>query len=204
MKATRLGVVAAGVALCGVLASAQSHACGYDDPASLSIGALNFAYPDSLHVNTAVWQAQVAGVLPRHDRADFTRTVAGADLAQRQQAALWEVMRLAEQVRAHLASRGADDATRIAPPAIVFADSGLWIRFVWQFGRLNTLAHQMGPADNEAVLVTLPVALRAVLDARLSFEAALESGIIRTYGPDTAQAQLRRQWPSSDKTASLE
>ena len=42
-------------------------ACGLEDPSSISMrrGMLNMAYPESLHVGTAVWQAQLAGRLPR-------------------------------------------------------------------------------------------------------------------------------------------
>ena len=47
------------------IVATRSLACGYEDPQSIAIGALNLAFPDSLHLRTAIWQAQVDGVLPR-------------------------------------------------------------------------------------------------------------------------------------------
>jgi len=44
-----------------------AFACGLEDPSSISLrrGALNVAFPEALHVGTAVWQAQLAGTLSR-------------------------------------------------------------------------------------------------------------------------------------------
>ncbi|MGZ9031593.1 MAG: hypothetical protein ACXW2G_09475, partial [Burkholderiaceae bacterium] len=54
-------------ALACAAAALPALACGLEDPSSIAIqrGVLNLAYPLSLHVGTAVWQAQAAGRLPR-------------------------------------------------------------------------------------------------------------------------------------------
>ena len=57
------------VALVAVLASPPSFACGFHDSVQLQKGILNWVYPDSLHVGTAVWMAQEAGRLARDNLA---------------------------------------------------------------------------------------------------------------------------------------
>jgi hypothetical protein len=42
-----------------------AHSCGYHDPVDLARGMLNWVYPNSLYVRTAVWQAEDAGILPK-------------------------------------------------------------------------------------------------------------------------------------------
>lgn len=163
-----------------------ARACGYEDPATLAIGALNFAYPDALYVGTAVWQAQVEGRLPRNEPA---APPTSGD-AIRRQAATWEATRLNERLRAVF--DGWPEGTAL--PAMAFVDTGLWTRFERQSGKLVTLSHQTGPAGEAVVLVTMPVALRAVLDGRISFAAALKSGIMRAYGSEAAQERLRDAW----------
>ena len=57
------------LAVCATLALAPgaAPACGLEDPSSIAVqrGMLQLAYPLALYVGTAVWQAQVAGALPR-------------------------------------------------------------------------------------------------------------------------------------------
>ena len=36
----------------------NARACGFHDAAAVNLGMLNQAYPDALHVRTAVWMAQ--------------------------------------------------------------------------------------------------------------------------------------------------
>jgi hypothetical protein len=54
-----------------VAASSAAWPCGLEDPSSESArrGFLNFAFPSALYVHTAMWQAQLAGTLPRDDLA---------------------------------------------------------------------------------------------------------------------------------------
>ena len=47
-----------------VFTSGAAFACGYHNPSDVARGVMNFAYPKSLYVRTAVWQAQNSGLLP--------------------------------------------------------------------------------------------------------------------------------------------
>ena len=77
---TNLGMAARYWCVCGhvhrvtgsaanAIAATSSSACGLEDPTSIGLrrGVLNLAFPEALHVGTAVWQAQLAGTLTRDD-----------------------------------------------------------------------------------------------------------------------------------------
>ena len=171
----------------GTLGTAPVSACGYEDPASIALGALNFSYPDALHVGTAVWQAEQAGVLPRQAYAAPT-AADPATLARAAQAALWDAMRLMERLRARLADQGADSAL-----AVVLVPTVFWSRIAREGNRLTLVTHAPGPAEGDVVMVTDARALTAWLDARLSAEQMLALGLARLYGDAGAVQRMRSQ-----------
>ncbi|MEI2298831.1 hypothetical protein [Ensifer sp. MJa1] len=54
----------AAATLLTALFAGSALACGYENPQSVALGVMNWVYPKSLYVRTAVWQAEDAGVLP--------------------------------------------------------------------------------------------------------------------------------------------
>ena len=79
VHAVTLAVGVLQAALLGsALAMAPSvSACGYHDAGSINRGMLNWAYPNALYVTSAVWKAQLDGLLSRDDRPAATRALLG-------------------------------------------------------------------------------------------------------------------------------
>lgn len=191
---------AAAFALVGLVGPVgNAAACGYDDPHSVAMGALNLAYPDALHVGTAVWQAQGEGllppelaagaaVLPRSFAAPLDPPGVAADGAA---AALVDALRLLEQVRTRLAH----DERRTQRPAlaVVFASTVLWTRFTPEASGVRATPHASGPEVGDVVLVTEALVLRALVAGTLSPDLALKRGLLRFYG-EAAAVGSARQW----------
>lgn len=178
-------------ALCAalVVASGGALACGLEDPSSIAVrrGVLNFAYPESLHVGTAVWQAQLAGKLPRDPLAQR------GDLTPEARAAMRQIRAntLLRQFAAQLAAPG----TAAARPnlAVVLLGPVMWNRFEASDGKVNPLLHVEGPEPGDVVVVTDLAAVEAIAAGGLSFAAALDLGVMRLYGPPAGVA-LARGW----------
>jgi hypothetical protein len=105
--------IALGAAL--VAAAGAAWPCGLEDPSSITVrrGMLNMAFPEALHVGTAVWQAQLAGSLPRDplaQRGDLTPEARGT-------------MRLirANMLLRQFAARLAEPGTATARPSLAVA-----------------------------------------------------------------------------------
>ena len=60
------------ILILGAVFSTSAAACGYHNPVDLARGVMNWVYPDLLHVRTAVWRAEDAGILPKR-RADHVK-----------------------------------------------------------------------------------------------------------------------------------
>ena len=106
-------------ALIGVTLHASTvDACGYHNPVDLGRGVMNWVYPNSLYVQTAVWQAEDAGVLPSR-AADPPKD-------------LFAYQRIAKAMRAYGERlTQANSATGEMPNfSIVLIDTLLWTRFV--------------------------------------------------------------------------
>lgn len=160
------------------------HACGYEDPASVALGSLNFAYPNALHVGTAVWQAQQSGLLPRPAPAS---TDSSPDAAMRAaQDARLQAMRVLYQLRRRLPVEPQSPAL-----AIVFTPAVMWSRLFPEQKRVSLKLHVSGPAPEDVVLVTEPAALAAWLDKRLNTHQLIEHGLVRLYGPQARVAAVR-------------
>lgn len=200
--------IAAGAVLC--VASAPGLACGYEDPQSIAIGALNLAFPDSLHLRTAIWQAQVDGILPTEPPSPaasspvaaiatpsfatpITQTASPNNRAPNstQMAALMDALRVIEHVRLRLAT----SAELNHKPAIsmVYASKMLWTRFVPTAQGVATQNHAAGPESGDVVLITEPVVMQALVAGSLDPQVALRRNLIRIYGDETAST-IVREW----------
>ena len=142
---------------CSVAVSA-ANACGLEDPSSIAMrrGALNLAYPQSLHVGTAIWQAQLEDTLPRDPfalRGDLTPEARGMLRLVRAQGLL-------RQFAAQLARL---EVTQAHPDvAVVLLGPVLWSRFESTPQGLVSSLHVDGPAARDVVAVTDLAVIEAV------------------------------------------
>jgi hypothetical protein len=172
-------VVAFGAALAA--ASGAAWPCGLEDPSSASArrGFLNFAFPNSLYVHTAMWQAQLAGTLPRDDLAQGAMALIRASVL----------------VRTLAAQLGAVPSVPDRPSvSIVLVGPVLWSRLEPQGEAVLAKFHVAGPEKGDVVIVTDAPALRALVNGEMALAKALELDLARFYGEqakvDAAQAWL--------------
>lgn len=153
----------------------QASACGFHDPTQLSRGVLNWTYPDSLHVGTAVWGAQAAGRLPRDELLDRTELTTEA----RQQFGYLRATRLLGQLR--MALGGTREVSR-PKLAVVLLGPVLWSRYEFQGAELRLQVHVDGPEAGDVVVVTEAPVIEALVAGRITAHEALALGVIRLYG----------------------
>jgi hypothetical protein len=169
------------------LAGSDSLACGLEDPSSVASlrGVLALAYPQSPQVGTAVWQAQLAGKLPRDPVAQQGELSADARAVMRRVRANSLLRQLAVQLSAPGAASSAPSL------AVVLLGPVMWNRFAPQDGKVTPLLHVEGPEPGDVVVVTeLPV-VEAIAVGSLGFAAALEAGVLRLYGEPQVVARAR-------------
>ena len=186
-------------------------ACGYEDPQSIAAGALNLAFPDSLHLRTALWQAQVDGVLPRDKispaitsertvtRSAFATAFAAPKMATGANFApdpaqlrdLMIALQVIEQARARLATASEQDQRPAI--AMVYASKMLWTRFVTSADGVLAQPHAAGPEPGDVVLITEPVVIQTIVAGSLKPDEAYRRALIRFYG-DAAAIAAARQW----------
>jgi hypothetical protein len=147
-------------------------------------GALNLAFPESLRVGTAVWQAELDGRLPRDPLAQR------GDLAPEVRAAMRQ-MRTNTVLRRFAAQMAAPGTA--APPdfAVVLLGPVMWTRFEAGDGKVNPILHVEGPEQGDVVLVTDLAAVDAITRGSLTFAAALDLGVMRLYGSPAGVAAAR-------------
>lgn len=212
--------IAAVFFLLPTLTGGAALGCGYEDPQVVAMGALNLVYPESLHVGTAVWQAQAEGRLPRDFPRDLPpplRPVVRAFAAPLVAAAvvtpvatpdpasvapLLEAMNLLAQFRQRLDAAG--QLTERPNLTTVFASKMLWARFVPGSEGVIARTHVAGPEPGDVVLITEAVVLRALLSGSMALDEVLERKLIRLYG-ETADVSASVRWlatlpPSITKT----
>jgi hypothetical protein len=141
--------------------AAPAFGCGYHGGVAQERSLVNLAYPQALHVHTAVWKAQLGGRLERGDPGAF------------------RVNLLLAQLRAHLAA-----APAMARPSVTLVLLGpmLWTRYQSDTGGVRVSVHVDGPEPGDVVLVTEAPVVKALLEERLSVRDALDSGLLRVYG----------------------
>ncbi len=187
MRPRPLRGLAAALALGLALAGTDLLACGLEDPSSVASlrGVLALAYPQSPQVGTAVWQAQLAGKLPRDPVAQQGELSADARAVIRRVRANTFLRQLAVQLSAPGAASSAPSL------AVVLLGPVMWNRFAPQDGKVMPLLHVEGPEPGDVVVVTeLPV-VEAIATGSLGFAAALEAGVLRLYGEPQVVARAR-------------
>lgn len=179
-------VIAALALACAATGSA-ALACGLEDPTSAATqrAVLALAYPQSPQVGTAVWQAQLAGTLPRDPIAQR------ADLAPEARAMMRHLR--ANTLLRRFAGRLAAPETAAADQnlAVVLLGPAMWNRFETKDGRINPLLHVDGPEPGDVVVVTELAVVEAIAVGSLGIAAALEIGVLRLYGAPASVARAR-------------
>ncbi len=170
---------AAAAAALLVFGAGPALSCGFEDPSDVSFqrGVLNFAFPKALHVSTAVWQAQLAGLLERD----------GASAANR---ALLGFRRASDALSVVARNLDAEDS-ELPAFTLVMIGPVLWTRFADDGGGLAATPHVEGPAAGDVVMVSDEPVIIAMARGQLDGARALEWGLIRLYG-------------AADKVAALE
>jgi hypothetical protein len=132
---------------------------------------MNLAYPQALHVHTAVWKAQLGGRLERDELGAL------------------RVNLLLSQLRAHLAAFPASARPNLT---LVLLGPMLWSRYQPDGGGVRLSVHVDGPGKGDVVLVTEAPVVKALLEERLSAREALDSGLLRVYGNAEESAAAMR------------
>lgn len=157
--------------------------CGFENPNSVSAqrGLLNFAYPNALHVTSAVWRAQQEDIITRDNRPPAVLALLGYRGA---------VGKL-EVFRAHLEK--AMVAAEVPDFSVMLIGPVLWTRYAQTRGILTMTPHIEGPATGDVVVVTDEPVIAALNDGRLTLEAANRLGLIRYFG-STKKVQELTLW----------
>ncbi len=138
---------------------------------------LNWAYPDSLHVKSAVWTAQLQGRLARDDRPVAAKALLGYGQAVKELGRLRDVLDVV---------RNPDDPA----VAVVLLGPVLWARFESRASSLELTPHVAGPAPGDVVVVTEENVIKGLVEGQISPQEALDLGLIRLYGAPEAVHRL--------------
>lgn len=171
-----------GAAIGTVLALAGSAAtgCGFEDPSSASMqrGILNFVFPNSLHVTTAVWQAQLAGIIAKDRTGQSKEGTLGFQVAS------MRLRQLGRQVDA------ASSHTAVPSFSVVLLGPMLWANYQSHADVLEAEVHAKGPLPGAVVMVTDEAVVAALLDGTLSPRDAHDVGLLRYYGDSAKIVRL--------------
>lgn len=169
---------AVALAFAAVIAgSGGGSSCGYHSPVHVQRGMLNWIYPNALHVRTAVWQGEQAGILPvRAPVADL--------FAYHKAVANLQHLRMAVQ----------DGAAENPTPAfsLVFIDTMLWSRIAPREGSVEVQIHRDGPEPDDLVVVSEETVIAAIVTGKMQAKDAVEWGLIRLYGDSDTSARWLR------------
>lgn len=146
------------------LAPGPVAACGSDFVLGDEVGA---AHPASIGVAFAMNDALGAGALAPPEN------LTGAE-------ARWRADDTAHRLEQRLALVKA----KLPPTSLLLVESRLWTRYAPAGQRKPDLHadHDAGPADGDVVMVTGEQVLRGLLDGRLGWKQALDSGLIVVTG----------------------
>ena len=143
-----------------------ASACGFEDPkgADAARGAINWIYPDALHVTSAVWRAQLEGDI---ERAPAVKSLFAYQTATSRLSAL----------RVRLSG---DDAT--PGFSVLLIGPMLWSQFRADDTGLTLIHHRDRAGADDVVIVTDEYVIAALVSGRLTASAAAERGLLRFYG----------------------
>lgn len=167
--------------LASVMGSTTVIACGFEDPKSASIarGGLNWSFPNALHVTSAVWQAQLSGVIPRTKAPVANTALLGYAGTVKKLSILRERL-------------SASKPAIYAPAfSLVLIGPMLWSRFSRSAETYAVEHHVAGPSSGDVVVVTDAPVIQAIVEGGLAILTAEELGLILYYGPKTRIAALR-------------
>ncbi|MGF1594700.1 MAG: hypothetical protein ACFCUW_15570 [Kiloniellaceae bacterium] len=171
------------------LGTAPARACGYHNPAAIALGVLNWVYPDALHLRTAVWQAEDAGILPprrkgpHNDLFAFHRAVTAMQNLSRQ-----------------ILIQPAPGDTGYAF-SIVLLESVMWTNFYAGDDGIAIEVHADGARPGNVVVVTDLKVVRAMLNGTLTFSMAQAHGLLRFYGDPAEQRSVRALFATFDRSS---
>lgn len=172
--------IVCGTGLAALLVVAPAAlACGYHDPTSASLGMLNWAYPESLHVRTAVWMARRDGALSAVESSDAIASTSPEHILRRMEL-FRQTERDLRQLQQGIAT--ALDGEAVPSFSVVLIGSMLWTRFQYVDGALAMAVHVEGPASEDVVLVTDAPVIASLASGALVPEEARRRGLLRTYG----------------------
>src|SRR5262245_17633581 len=171
-------------------ASQPAPACGFHDQTQVRRGMMNWVYPDSLHVATAVWSAQGAGRLAREELASRD------DLAPeaRNRLGYLKATRLLGEFSTVLGHAGRDSPRPNL--AVVLLGPLLWTRYEAQNEGLRMYVHVDGPARGDVVVVTEAPVIEALISGKVSARDAVALGVIKLYG-SSGDARNALEWLSA-------
>jgi hypothetical protein len=169
-------------------APAKSLACGFEDPTSAAAarGVLNWAFPDSLHISTAVWQAQAAGIIGRDQIPPAAKALLGYQKATARLSAFRDGL---------VAGLNGEAVPSVS---VVMLGPMLWTRFEPNGVGVDMAIHASGPASGETVIVTDEPVIAALGEGRLTPHDARKLGLLRLYGPAASVTKLANwldRWP---------
>jgi hypothetical protein len=162
-----------------------ARACGFENPALIQKGMLNWIYPKSLYVDTAVWQAQQAGLLPREET-----------LAEKKSLLVNPgYSRAVRTLKGYAGGIGAGNGSEAGSVAIMFFEAMFYARISFGPEGVGLDPHIAGPGKDEPLLITHRVVMEAIRTGKLGLDDAIAMGLIRTYGDqsriDQAVERLR-------------
>jgi hypothetical protein len=156
------------IVILAAICSTSAAACGYHNPVDLARGVMNWVYPDSLHVRTAVWRAEDAGILPKRDAVKdlfaFRKTT--RDL----------------KMFGEFLARLEASPEELPAVSVVLLDSMLWSRLVRTQDGHDFHVHVDGPKPGDPVIVSDGKVITSLANGGLTGETAREHGLVSIYG----------------------
>lgn len=174
MTTARILMQAALAAACLAL-PLHAAACGSDFVLGDEVGA---AHPASIGVAFAMLDARSAGTLAPADVSASTDTRVSADDAAHR-----------------LEQRLASVRTKMPAVSLLLVESRLWTRYASSGKRdadaeATHAGHDAGPVDGDVVVVTGEAVLRGLLAGRLTWQKAVDSGLVVLAGDPAGQTRV--------------
>lgn len=171
----------AAVFFAAAVTASPAVACGYENPSDLALGMLNWVYPDALHVQSAVWQAEEVGLLPPRSTS-LSKDLFGAGFRR----AAKSVTAVGKGIDGSVGAKGHRPSF-----SVVLIPAVMWTTYAPGDGGYAVTVHADGPAKGDVVIVTDEKVIRALADGSLAAATAERHGLIRLYGAADRQDQVR-------------
>jgi hypothetical protein len=172
-------------ALLALSPAANASACGFENAAGMQKGMLNWIYPKSLYVDTAVWQAQQAGLLPHEEALP----------AQKSLLVNPGYRRAVRTIQDYAGAIGAGTGGKTGTVTLMLLEAIFYARISFGPAGAHVQPHIAAPDNGEPLFVTHRVVIEAIRTGRIGLDDALSMGVIRTYGDpariDEVLANLR-------------